>query len=134
MIEPKHPGLSVTQQCDLLGLPRSSYYYVLAPEPTENLRLMRVIDETYLAHPFFGSRQMTRWRRRQSHDVNKVAPENRSGGILKSKPSRERSIPQKTTSAFSRIESESRAQSAGRDRAGACDYPQGTRSPRARRR
>ena len=71
MIEPKHPGLSVTQQCDLLGLPRSSYYHVLAPEPAENLRLMRVIDETYLAHPFFGSRQMTRWLRRQRHDVNR---------------------------------------------------------------
>lgn len=71
MIEPKHPGLSVTQQCDLLGLPRSSYDYVLAPEPAENLRLMRVIDETYLAHPFFGSRQMTRWLRRQRHDVNR---------------------------------------------------------------
>ena len=71
MIEPTHPGLSVTQQCDLLGLPRSSYYYVLVPEPAENLRLMRVIDETYLAYPFFGSRQMTRWLRRQRHDVNR---------------------------------------------------------------
>jgi putative transposase len=71
MIEPEHPGLSVTQQCELLGLPRSSYYHVPAPEPEENLRLMRVIDETYLAYPFFGSRQMARWLRRQGHDVNR---------------------------------------------------------------
>ena len=71
MIEPEHPGLSVTQQCALLGLPRSSYYHVPAPEPAENLRLMRAIDEAYLAYPFFGSRQMTRWLRRQDYDVNR---------------------------------------------------------------
>ena len=71
MIEPEHPGLSVTQQCELLGLPRSSYYHVPAPEPAENLRLMRVIDETYLAYPFFGSRQLARWLRRQGHAVNR---------------------------------------------------------------
>jgi putative transposase len=71
MIEPAHPGLSVTQQCELLGLPRSSYYHVPTPEPEENLRLMRVIDETYLAYPFFGSRQMARWLRRQGHRVNR---------------------------------------------------------------
>jgi putative transposase len=71
MIEPDHPGLSVTQQCELLGLPRSSYYHVPAPESEENLRLMREIDEVYLKHPFFGSRQMTRWLRRQGHDLNR---------------------------------------------------------------
>jgi putative transposase len=32
---------------------------------------MRVIDETYLAYPFFGSRQMARWLRRQGHRVNR---------------------------------------------------------------
>jgi putative transposase len=55
----------------LLGLPRASYYHRPAPEPDFNLRLMREIDETYLAHPFFGSRQMTRWLQRQGHAVNR---------------------------------------------------------------
>jgi putative transposase len=32
---------------------------------------MRIIDETYLAYPFFGSRQMTRWLRRQGDTVNR---------------------------------------------------------------
>jgi len=32
---------------------------------------MRVIDETYLAYPVFGSRQMTRWLRRQGYPVNR---------------------------------------------------------------
>lgn len=71
MIEPDHPTLSVTRQCELLGLARSSCYHRPQPEPEENLRLMRVIDETYLAYPFFGSRQMTRWLRRQGERVNR---------------------------------------------------------------
>jgi len=71
MIETKHPGLSVKRQCELLELPRSTYYHRPEPESDENLALMRVIDETYLAYPFFGSRQMTRWLRRQGHTVNR---------------------------------------------------------------
>jgi putative transposase len=41
------------------------------PETAENLHLMRVIDETYLVYPVFGSRQMTRWLRRQGYGVNR---------------------------------------------------------------
>jgi len=71
MIEPDHPELSVTRQCELLDLPRASFYYEPAPESEENLQLMRVIDETYMEYPFFGSRQMTRWLRAQGHQVNR---------------------------------------------------------------
>jgi putative transposase len=71
MIEPTHPKLSIARQCELLGLARASYYHQPEPESDQNLRLMRVIDETYLAYPVFGSRQMTRWLRRQGHRVNR---------------------------------------------------------------
>ena len=71
MIEAKHPSLSVKRQCELLELPRSTYYHRPEPESDKNLGLMRVMDETYLAFPFFGSRQMTRWLRRQGHRVNR---------------------------------------------------------------
>ena len=71
MIESVDPALSVVRQCAVLGLARSSYYDRPPPAAGENLALMRVIDETYLAYPFFGSRQMTRWLRRQGHDVNR---------------------------------------------------------------
>jgi putative transposase len=71
MIEPEHPKLPVTEQCELLGLPRSSYYPEPLPESDDNRRLMRVIDERYLACPFFGSRQMTAWLRRQGYPVNR---------------------------------------------------------------
>ncbi|HEY4302757.1 MAG TPA: IS3 family transposase [Candidatus Didemnitutus sp.] len=71
MIEPAHPKLAITRQCELLGLARASFYHRPEPESGENLRLMRVIDETYLAYPVFGSRQMARWLRRQGHTVNR---------------------------------------------------------------
>jgi putative transposase len=48
----------VQRQCELLGLPRSTYYYQPRPESAENLRLMRRLDELYLECPFFGSRRM----------------------------------------------------------------------------
>lgn len=57
LVEPEH-ALSITRQCELLGLPRSSYSYQPARESEENLRLMRQIDELYLERPFLGSRQM----------------------------------------------------------------------------
>ena len=46
------------RQCELVGLPRSTYYYQPRPESAENLRLLRRLDELYLECPFFGSRRM----------------------------------------------------------------------------
>lgn len=50
--------LSIRQQCELLGLSRSAYYYKPVGESSENLALMRVIDELYLSYPFFGARRI----------------------------------------------------------------------------
>jgi putative transposase len=50
--------LSVSRQCELLGLPRSTRYYRPVGESAENLALMRRIDEQYLATPFYGSRKL----------------------------------------------------------------------------
>ncbi len=71
MIEPEHPKLPIVRQCALLGVARASYYHEPEPESDANLQLMRVIDETYLAYPVFGSRQMARWLRRQGYPVNR---------------------------------------------------------------
>jgi putative transposase len=71
LIEPCHPELSVSSQCALLELPRSSYYFAPAGESPDNLALMRLIDAQYLKTPFFGSRQMTAWLCRQGHAVNR---------------------------------------------------------------
>jgi putative transposase len=63
--------LSIVEQCELLGLSRSSYYYAPIPESAENLRLMRLIDEQYLATPFYGSRRMTQHLMRAGECVNR---------------------------------------------------------------
>ncbi len=66
-----HPRLSISKQCELLGLARSSYYRIPGMETEENQKLMRLIDEEYTRHPFLGSRGMKRYLRRQGHKVNR---------------------------------------------------------------
>jgi putative transposase len=63
--------LSVRRQCELLGLNRSSLYDEPAGETADNLRLMRLIDEQYTAHPSYGSRRMTRWLIERGEEVNR---------------------------------------------------------------
>jgi putative transposase len=65
MIAPDHPGLSLSRQCRLVSISRSSFYYAPRGESTENLALMRRIDELFLKYPFYGSRQMARQLRRE---------------------------------------------------------------------
>jgi putative transposase len=71
LIEVEHPELSVRRQCELLGLTRSSYYYEPASETKENLAVMRLIDEEYTRHPFYGSRRMAVWLSQQGQEVNR---------------------------------------------------------------
>jgi putative transposase len=52
-------------------LARSSHYYQPAGEAVENLRLMRLLDREYTAHPFSGSRKLTRWLVQQGEAVNR---------------------------------------------------------------
>ena len=70
LIDPGTDGLSLSRQCALLGLNRSSYYYTLVEESAFNLMLMRLMDEQYLKTPFYGVGQMTYFLRRQGHEVN----------------------------------------------------------------
>src|SRR2546423_7261772 len=63
--------LNVSQQCELLGLSRSSFYYEPARETAANLALMALIDREYTAHPFRGSRGMRAWLRGEGHAVNR---------------------------------------------------------------
>ena len=59
------------RQCELLGLARASLYYQAAEETAVNLRLMRLLDEEYTRHPFYGSRRLTAWLNGQGEQVNR---------------------------------------------------------------
>ncbi len=65
MMRRDHPALSLSRQCAVLSISRSSFYYALKGESPENLALMRRIDELFMKHPFYGSRQMVRQLRRE---------------------------------------------------------------------
>ena len=70
-IERNHPRLSLRRQCRLLSLSRSTLYYTPVGESAENLALMALIDRQFLDTPWYGSRQMARWLRRQGHAVGR---------------------------------------------------------------
>lgn len=71
MVEPSNDNLSITAQCRLLSISRSGWYYDPKGEPPLNLHLMRLIDEQFLATPYYGSRQMARHLRRQGYCVGR---------------------------------------------------------------
>ena len=65
------PDLSLSRQCHLLSIARSSVYYAAKGESPANLALMRRIDELFLKYPFYGSRQMARQLRREGIHVGR---------------------------------------------------------------
>ena len=64
MITRDAPELSLSRQCRLLSIGRSSFYYAPRGESPSSLALMRRIDELFMKYPFYGSRQMVRQLRR----------------------------------------------------------------------
>ena len=71
MIDPKHPTLSITRQCELVGLNRSTWYYEAASESAEDLALKKLIDRIFTDTPYFGSRKMAEMLRRGGHSVGR---------------------------------------------------------------
>ena len=69
-MEQANQMISVSRQCDLLGMSRSSYYYRSSRDGSYNEYLMRLIDEQYTRTPFYGVAKMTAWLHRQGHWVN----------------------------------------------------------------
>ena len=59
--------LSVRRQCMLLTLSRSNLYYEPKDESAENLLFMEIIDKQFLETPWYGSRQMARYMKRNGH-------------------------------------------------------------------
>lgn len=69
MVERDSAELSVERQCALLGLARSTFYYVSIRDAAQDEALMRLLDEEYTRHPFCGVRRMTHWLRTQGWDA-----------------------------------------------------------------
>ena len=62
---------SLSWQCRVLGLSRSSWYYQPVPVSPEDVMLMNVMDAQYTKTPFYGSRKMVVFLNHAGHDVNR---------------------------------------------------------------
>lgn len=60
MLQMIHTGneLSVTRKAKLLGLAKSSAYYVAKPVDTVRLELLKRIDALFTEHPIYGNRRL----------------------------------------------------------------------------
>ena len=54
-------ALPISRQCELLDVPRSTFYHIPVPVSEEELSLMKLLDQCYLEKPFYGSRRVRNW-------------------------------------------------------------------------
>jgi putative transposase len=71
MVEPAHHRLSISAQCRLLRISRSSYYYAPVPETDETLALMTVIDDDLHGVPVVWQPPDGAASRRNGRDVGR---------------------------------------------------------------
>lgn len=72
LVSGEYDRLSVVRQCELVGISRSSHYYTPKGENEFTLDLMGRIDRQYLKTPWYGSRQMARYLRREGFRVGRT--------------------------------------------------------------
>lgn len=66
MVETENQHISIRRQCELIDLPRSSFYRdITRVVDCVEIMLMRAIDELYTANPSLGSRRMVRQLRKE---------------------------------------------------------------------
>ena len=58
MIKRDHRELSISQQCKLVRLSRSAFYYTPVGTDADTLSMMKEVDRVFTKYPFFGSRQV----------------------------------------------------------------------------
>lgn len=75
----KDAALTISKQCELLGLSRSSYYYQPKATNEEDLKHMGLIDKIHTAHPEYGRPRITFALRQEGYVVN----EKRVGRLMR---------------------------------------------------
>jgi len=63
--------LSKQRQCELMGISHSTYYYHPCQENSQNLELMRQLDQMHMDHLVYGSRRLTVLLQRKGYAVNR---------------------------------------------------------------
>src|SRR5258708_36397313 len=71
MVERPGENLSVRRQCELLNLARSGVYRPGPVTNSDDLAMMRRIDELHLKWPFYGSRRMVFELHQAGYGINR---------------------------------------------------------------
>ena len=71
MIKRGHSQLSISRQCKLVQLSRSAFYDMPAGIDADTLAMMKEIDRVFTKYPFFGSRQIAAYLRREGTVVGR---------------------------------------------------------------
>lgn len=70
-IEAEHEKLTIERQCELVGISRSGYYYKPQMTNKRTLSMIDIVDETYTRYPFFGTRKMASYLKRNGYDIGR---------------------------------------------------------------
>lgn len=70
LIDKTNNKISISRQAELLGISRSSIYYRPVID-LYDITLMQLIDKQYTKTPFYGSRKMTAFLKRNGYEVNR---------------------------------------------------------------
>jgi putative transposase len=64
-------SITVMRQCELLNLPRSTFYHSPGHVADDELQIMSLIDRCHLKYPFYGSRRIRGWLQDEGYLVNR---------------------------------------------------------------
>jgi len=70
MVDREHSKLSIVEQCQILDVNRSSFYYSPLPETELNLEIMKILDKQYFETPFYGMLKLTEMLKNEGYHVN----------------------------------------------------------------
>lgn len=72
LIDRELKELTISRQCDLLELSRSTLYYQPCQDNLRNMALMRAIDEIYTENPVYGTRRIQFELRRLGYEMGRA--------------------------------------------------------------
>lgn len=70
LVDKSHTKHSLTRQCELIEINKSSLYYDKRAESSDNLKLMRLIDALHTKHPYYGARRIQKVLNRDGKNYN----------------------------------------------------------------
>jgi putative transposase len=71
MIEKSNPKISIAEQCEMVNIPRSSYYEHIKEKSATDQQIKEIISAIYTDNPSYGSRRITAMIKRRGISINR---------------------------------------------------------------